>query len=267
MLEKATGAEFKKAKAYCSKFGGLMPTKNLTDIVPKVLGSEKFDYLVVQASSMDLTNLLELPDPTVDEYYRQEASLSSYQTVAALDSALTSHPHIKGVVLMERAPRYDDLHDLNRYANGLLHEAVAKSRHGNKIFIGQHTLECEGGLRASRYGTLSSNNNYDGVHLRGTSGKMAYTRSVASILQQAGLLPSPIQVIVPRLTHQKSQENFQLAGMKRGFKNPSRRQHNFQSAGRSKGVFQQARQQQQGSSPVPLMEVTIPTQNRFQGFW
>ena len=96
---------------------------------------------------------------------------------------------------MERTPRYDDLHDLNVYANSVLHEAVASSRNLKKIFIGQHTLQCEGGLRASRYGTPSSHPNHDGIHLRGTSGRMAYTRSVASIFQQAGLLASPLQVI------------------------------------------------------------------------
>ena len=271
MLEKATGAEVKKMKAYCSKFDGKIPTKNFTDVVPKVMGSDKFEYLVVQASSTDLTNLLNLPEGTVDEYYRQQASLSSYQMVASIDSALTSHPSLKGAVLMERAPRYDDLHDLNHYANGLLHEAVARSRNINKIFIGQHTLECDGGMRASRFGTPSSHHNYDGIHMRGTSGKMAYTRSVANIFQHAGILSSPLKVVVPKMTSRPRtniQECFQPANRKRGFSNPARRQESFQSAGRSQGVFQLA-QQQHERAPPPLMEqeVTIPTHNRFQGFW
>ena len=137
MLEKATGAKIMKAKAYCSKFGGKIPTKNFTDVVPKVLQAVHCDYLVVQASSTDLTNLQGLPDTTVNEYYRQEASMSSHQMVAAVDSALTSNPHLKGAVLMERTPRYDDLHDLNIYANSVLHQAVASSRNVNKIFVGQ----------------------------------------------------------------------------------------------------------------------------------
>ena len=269
MLEKATGAVIKKTKAYCSKFGGKIPAKNFTEVVPKVLSVEKYDYLIVQASSTDLTNLRDLPESTANEYYKQQAVLSSYQMVAAIDSALTSHPYLKGVVLMERPPRYDDLRDLNRLANGLLHEAVAKSRNVGKIFIGQHNLECEGGLQASRYGTPSSHQ-YDGIHLRGTSGRMAFTRSVASIFQQAGILAFPLQVTVPRLTprnNTQTKENFHLGGKRRGFKNPARRQNSFQSAGRSQGVFQQAQQQHQGRPLVPLMEVNIPTQNRFQGFW
>ena len=270
MLKKATGAELKKSKAYCSKFGGKIPTKNFTDILPKVLSVDKFDYLVVQASSTDLTNLLELPEATVDEYFRQQASLSSYQMVASLDAAFASHPYLKGAILMERTPRYDSIHELNRYANGILYEAVAKSRNVGKIFIGQHNLQCEGGLRASRFGTPSSHPNFDCIHLHGTSGRMAFTRSVASILQQAGLMVSPLEVIVPRMTSRpntQKQENFQLDGRRRGFNNPARRQESFQSAGRAQGVFQQALQHQQQSRPmVPLMEINIPTQNRLQGF-
>ena len=99
---------------------------------------------------------------------------------------------------------------------------------------------------------------------------MAFTRSVASILQQAGLMVSPLEVIVPRMTSRpntQKQENFQLDGRRRGFNNPARRQESFQSAGRAQGVFQQALQHQQQSRPmVPLMEINIPTQNRLQGF-
>ena len=266
ILEKATGAKIKRSKAYCSKSGGKFPMKNFTDVVPKAMSEEQFEYLVVQASSTDLTNLNGLPVDTVNEYYRQQASLSSYQMVASVDSALTSYPNLKGVVLMERTPRYDNLHDLNLYANSVLHEAVASSRNLNKIFIGQHTLQCEGGLRASRYGAPASHHNYDGIHLRGTSGRMAYTRSVASIFQQAGILSSPLQVIVPKMNSRSSSKNhvnFQPADRRRGFINQSRRQESFQSVGRSKGFSQQ-----QNKTPVPLMEqeFNLPTQNRFQVF-
>ena len=94
MLEKATGAQIKKTKAYCSKFGGLMPAKNFTDVVPKMMSEEKYDYLVVQASSTDLTNLRDLPESTANEYYKQQASISSYQMVNAIDSAFTSQPQL-----------------------------------------------------------------------------------------------------------------------------------------------------------------------------
>ena len=52
--------------------------------------------------------------------------------------------------------------------------------------IGKHNLECDGAIRASRFGD-SRSKRVDGVHLRGNSGLMSYTRSVANILVAAGL--------------------------------------------------------------------------------
>ena len=89
---------------------------------------------------------------------------------------------------MEAVPRYDDKEELNRYGNMMLHQAKEESMsaHKSKVMIGVHNLECEGGLRASRYGD-GRKGQVDMVHMRGTSGKVAYTRSVASILAGAGL--------------------------------------------------------------------------------
>jgi hypothetical protein len=52
--------------------------------------------------------------------------------------------------------------------------------------IGVHNLECQGGLRASRYGD-GRKEQVDMLHMRGTSGKVVYNRNVASILAGAGL--------------------------------------------------------------------------------
>ena len=52
--------------------------------------------------------------------------------------------------------------------------------------IGVHNLECKDGLRESRYGD-GRNGPVDMIHMKGSSGKVAYTRSVAAILARAGL--------------------------------------------------------------------------------
>ena len=56
--------------------------------------------------------------------------------------------------------------------------------------IGRHKLDCDNGVRASRYGILGKRvggKNVDNLHLRGSSGKIATTRSMAGIMVQAGL--------------------------------------------------------------------------------
>ena len=87
---------------------------------------------------------------------------------------------------MQTTPRYDSKHSLNIYAQEKLEEAVAKVNE-DKIMIGKHTLACDDGLRASRFGDLRKSQ-VDGIHLKGSSGRMAYTRSVGKILAAAGLI-------------------------------------------------------------------------------
>ena len=88
---------------------------------------------------------------------------------------------------MQTTPRFDSKHSLNKYAQNMLQEAKVKAQE-DKIVIGKHTLDCEDeGLRASRFGDLRKPQ-VDGIHLKGSSGKMSYTRSVANILASAGLI-------------------------------------------------------------------------------
>ena len=56
----------------------------------------------------------------------------------------------------------------------------------SKISIGHHNLECQDGMRLSRYGD-PARCRADGIHLKGSSGMMAMTRSIAAIMAGAGL--------------------------------------------------------------------------------
>ena len=123
-------------------------------------------------------------------------------TVATLAAA---DPLVQQVVLMEAAPRYDKKEELNRFGNQMLHQAKAESTsaHKSKVMIGVHNLECEGGLRASRYGD-GRKRSVDMIHMRGTSGQ------VASILAGAGL------ATMQEAAQVGSEHNDQNAGGRRG---------------------------------------------------
>ena len=185
-IEKVTGAKIKKRKAYGSvkASGQKFPDANFTDVVPQETLNQDVDFLVMQASSVDLTNL---PADASEEYARQTALISSSNMVTAARTALRNNPKIKKVIVMQTTPRYDSKHNLNIYAQEKLEEAVAKVQ-GDKIVVGKHTLACEdGGLRASRFGDVRKSQ-VDGIHLKGSSGRMAYTRSVGKIFAAAGLI-------------------------------------------------------------------------------
>ena len=62
-----------------------------------------------------------------------------------------------------------------------------ESPHKDKIQLGNHTLECTGGVRKARY---LLGNKYDGLHMYGPSGRKAYTESVLQIIRGAGVIRS-----------------------------------------------------------------------------
>ena len=122
---------------------------------------------------MDLTNILANASR---EYSMQQAVVSSENMVTVAKSAQATYPNIQRVVLIQTVDRYDNKHDLNNYVQQKLDEAN-KRANDSRIMIGKHNLECDGAIRASRFGD-SRTKRADGVHLRalryilGISGRM-----------------------------------------------------------------------------------------------
>ena len=93
-------------------------------------------------------------------------------------------------MITEHAPRYDEhfvgptglKHRLARFANTTFHQMRESSEYKDKIVIGEHNLECVGDKFDARYRDEKTNR-YDGVHMYGTFGIRAYTRSWTRILQ------------------------------------------------------------------------------------
>ena len=241
-LERITKTKIKRRKAYGSvrASGQLHPDSNFAEVVPKEMEDNKPDVLVLQRDSITLTNL---PRNTTEEYAKQQVLLSSYNMVTAATEALAANPQLQQVILMEAAPRYDDKQELNMFANQMIHQAKedSSSTHKAKVTIGVHNLECEGGLRQSRYGD-GRRGQVDMIHMRGTSGKVAYTRSVAAILAGAGLTTSEEAAMVAR--------NREIKIRSSGDR--------FETQGRRNRSG--ARQQQQ------LSPFQLATKNRFEGF-
>ena len=190
-LEKITRAKITKAKAYGAVLktraeGYRFPKKNFEAVVPNVLASGHYDAAVIMAPSVHLTNL---PKNTSDEQASVQAEEAANQIIKISADAIKKHPNLKQLIVIEAAPRYDQWHDINEYGNEQLHEAlenVESEEVKSKIVIGRHNLACEGGLRLSRYGD-PDRVNADGIHLKGSSGNIAMTRSIAAVLAGVGL--------------------------------------------------------------------------------
>ena len=192
LLEKLTRAKITRAKAFGTvqrtrEEGFRFPNKNFTAVVPEVLASRQHEVAVLQAPSVVLTNL---PSNTAQEHASEQAREASYQLVKVAVDAFKENQSLKKIVICEAPPRWDQWSDINTFANEELHEAlknVTDESIKNKIVIGRHSLDCSGGLRVSRYGDPAKIRNFDNIHLRGSSGKIAMTRSIALILAGAGL--------------------------------------------------------------------------------
>ena len=232
-LEQLTKAKIKQRKAYGAVRAPdhFYPDANFTDVVPKEMELNKPDALILQMESVTLTNL---STDGHDEFAKQQVKVASANMFTVATSALAVNPNLQRVVLMEAVPRFDTKakQELNRYGNLMIHQAKQESNsiHKDKVFIGVHTLDCQGkGLIASRYGDRRQQ--ADMIHMRGPSGPSAYIKSVANILAGAGLASPQDAALVARpgladrpvQMRRMSGQTFQTQG-RRGRTAPSRQQ-------------------------------------------
>ena len=240
---------------------------NFTDVVPKVMAECKPDVLVLQRDSITLTNL---PADTPKEYAMQEMKVTSQNMMTVATTALATSPTLQQVILMQAIPRYDGKEELNDYGNEMLPLAKEESSsvHKHRVVIGSHNLDCEGGLRTSRFGD-GRKGSVDMIHMRGSSCTAANTRSVASIFAGAGLTTpeEAAKVARPGLKEQEEEQ----AGAGRSRNNNGGRGEGFQvqkkKGRKGKGRQQQHWQQQQWQQPSPFELATFNRFASFQGNW
>ena len=264
-LEKITKSKITKARAYGavhkSKAEGYkFPDKNFTAVLPAVLSKNNHSAAVLLAPSVHLTNL---PTHTSDEQASEQAREAAHQMMAVAVEAVVSHSNLEKLIILEAAARFDQWSEINQHGNEELHvalEAIEDKEVKNKISIGKHDwdIDCEPGLRLSRYGD-PARGNFDGIHLKGSSGRIALTRSIANILAKAGLAApaeaaevgrskSPSQPSPPTQSSQPSQPP-------QSFQQPRRHQSANSRTQRGSRTGRQGNRQNR--------EFTLPTQNRF----
>ena len=206
VIAKATDAKISKVKAYSSvhdevsniaKEASKFPHLNFETVCQKELDKTEFDVLVLQAGSVDITNLNTRGNATEHfEYFNQEVNKSAENLFNVAESSLRNHSELKKVVIMKQTPRYDEqISDplqikpaLAEIYNTKLSNLWVNSSLKDKIFVGSHeSIACTGGIREARYRCTQSKK-FDGIHLYGPSGMKTYTNSVIQILKGAALI-------------------------------------------------------------------------------
>ena len=176
-------------KAYSSVYDekAYYPEKNFEQVIPKELGKQNYNHLIMQSSSVDITNLRRINVNINNHYLRQEATKSSFNMIKTAERAIQEHPSLEKVLIVERAPRHDKMSWLSKFSNEELHRLLNLSSFKDQINIGLHTLDFDGDLINSVYGSRLTHKNYDGIHLRGPSGRSSFTKSLLNIFNNAGL--------------------------------------------------------------------------------
>ena len=201
-LEAATQSEFVTARAYSSvhdvvenvaKRAARYPKSNFKDVVPAQLKRDTYQTLILQAGSVDITNLNTKDNPEKHiEYFRQETVTSAKNFFQTGVDALSNSPSLEKVILLKQIPRYDPVNvdplsikpALSQLYNNTVTDLWMQSNMKDKLVIGNHNIDCTGSIKEARYRETKTGR-FDGVHMFGSSGQKAYTLSVLNILQSA----------------------------------------------------------------------------------
>ena len=178
-LAAATDGNISTARAYSAvhdtvanvaKHPARFPVSNYTDVIAKEIHKDDYETLIIQAGSVDITNLKTKKDTLEHlEYFKQETVISAKNIFSAGVGALKQKPAIKKVVILKQIPRYDRSEDdpmgikpaLSQLFNNTLTECWLNSSAKEKIFVGNHNIDCTGSIRESRYRETKTDTSWD----------------------------------------------------------------------------------------------------------
>ena len=176
----------KKARTYGADFDQSARFKfnNQTNILPKVVEKYQPTGLIIQASITDISNIKKHLNEETHEQLYARAEKSSIATLQAASQLLSNHPHMD-IMVFKRPPRQDDMAIISDYANQVLtkfyYTLDASIR--DRITIGNHDLPTSGQMGEHIFGSPSTTQGYDGVHLRGQGDVRAITDSIINSIK------------------------------------------------------------------------------------
>ena len=124
------------------------------------------------------------------EVYKQKIAISCENVFTAAQNAIIEHPELDTVIIMEHAPRHDISTvdptgikaKLAIFANSTFTQLWHSSHMKDKIVVGRHNLKCKDDMINAWYKDDWSGR-FDGVHMYGSHGRNAYTKSVLQIIK------------------------------------------------------------------------------------
>ena len=199
-IETETQSRIKTKRSYSSikDSAARWPLKNTTDVTPIALvetfEEDKFSHLVLSAPSVDITNMntKNIKDDDDVEAFKQKIAKSCENIFTVAQNAITKHPELKSVLIMEHAPRHDEARidptgtkaKLAVYANSTFQTLWDRSEMKDKIVLGKHSLNCREDMVNAWYKD-DNTGRFDGIHFNSRRGKEAFTLSVLKMILNA----------------------------------------------------------------------------------
>ena len=153
VCEEATGLKIDIATAYTidSDEDAKYKEKNLLTIVPEKLKNKKYDTLVLQGGSIEVTNI-ELKEENV-QTWKKKVEESSTKLFNLAEESIKSNPGLK-VIIVERIPRFDPItkdpaqikSQLSKHGNSVYHNLWMNKGCPKNIKIMDLGLNCFGPL-------------------------------------------------------------------------------------------------------------------------
>ena len=170
VIEKATGANVKTAKAYAADYDlkSRFPNKNIVYVARNEAKRKPFKYVFIQSPSVHITNLDTKVNSNEDiNMFKHVVEQSAAKVVAVTERVLAENPTVEKVIIADCIPRVDQKNDdphglkpeLAVYSNTVMKNLVSSSDSKAKIMIGNHSISCN----ADTYG-LMDGPTFDAIH-------------------------------------------------------------------------------------------------------
>ena len=185
VIQNVTDSKVTVAKAFTidAKDGAVRPDLNHKKVVPMELSKQEYDTLVLDGGVNEISNIDTSQDFIANiDVWKQKVANDSINMFRIAEESLTQNKTLKKVVVLKRIFRCDDpiKQSLSEFANSVYDEIWNKRGRPSNIYIADQKLNCDGKLRAQRYGG-AYDRSFDGVHLRGELGTQHYTRSMIDV--------------------------------------------------------------------------------------